>query len=155
MAASVWPPSRRGDLVMANLKAARRDLSVQLVLGLLANQRVKFALSDLVKKRAYLAFITCNLKFYATIRQVAHPTGHVEAFGDVAHSETEANALDVTFIKHLKRDHHLLQVKTRASSIYTNRRDRNYLPAPRPNRPIQSTDRCSPAQSRLQLCPRC
>ena len=96
---------------MANLKAASSDRFVQLVLGLVTNKRVKFALSDLIEKRAYLNPITCNLKFYATVRQVAHPTGHVKAFGDVAHSETEPNALDVTFIKHLKRDHHLLQVE--------------------------------------------
>src|SRR6476660_5739535 len=94
---------------MANLKAARSDWFVQLVLALFANERVKFALTDLIEKRAYLLLITCNLKFYATVRQVAHPTGYVETFGDVAHSETEPDALDVTFVKHLKRDHHLLQ----------------------------------------------
>src|SRR4029453_9851919 len=132
---------------MANLKAAGGNRFVQLVLGLFANERVKFALSDLIEKRAYLVLITCNLKFHATVRQVAHPTDQVKALGNVAHSETESNALDVTFIKHLKRDHHLLQVRTRASSIYTNRRDRNYLPGPRPNRRTQSTGRCSPARS--------
>jgi hypothetical protein len=94
---------------MANLKAAGSDWFVQLVLGLLANERVKFALSDLIDKRAYLRLITRNLKFYATVRQVAHPTGHIKAFGDVAHTETEPDTLNVTFIKHLKRDHHLLQ----------------------------------------------
>src|SRR3954470_8121721 len=98
--------------VMANLKAALCDWFVQLVLDLFANQRVKFALSDLIQKRAYLLLITCNLKFYATVRQVAHPTRDVETFGDVAHSETEPDALDVTFVKHLKRDHHLLQDRT-------------------------------------------
>src|SRR5262245_11086992 len=74
---------------------------------------MKFALSDLIEKRAHLALITCNLKFHAAVRQIAHPTSHVKAFGDVAHSETEANTLDVTFIEHLERDHHLLQVRTR------------------------------------------
>src|SRR6266536_46930 len=85
------------------------DRFVQLVLGLFANERMKFALSDAIEKGAYLLLITCSLKFYATVRQVAHPTGHVKAFGDVAHSETKSDALDVTFIKHLKRDHHRLQ----------------------------------------------
>src|SRR5215831_18909367 len=94
---------------MANLKAAGSDWLVQLVLGLLANERVKFALSDLIEKPAYLDFVTCNLKFYPAVRQVAHPTGHVKAFGDVAHSETEPDALDTSFIKHLTRDHHLLR----------------------------------------------
>src|SRR5262245_26275357 len=138
---------------MANLKAAGSDWFVQLVLGFLANERVKFALSDLIEKRAYLAFVTCYLKFYPTVPQIAHPTDHVKAFGDMAHSETEPNALDVTFIKHLKRDHHLLQERTRASSIYKNRRDRKCLPDPRPNRPKQSTGRCSRARSRPLLCP--
>src|ERR687891_1760897 len=99
-------------LVMANLKAASGDRFVQLVLGLFSNERVKFAFSDLIEKRAYLLLITRNLKFYATVRQVAHPTGQVKAFGDVAYGETESNALDVTFIKHLKRDHRLLQERT-------------------------------------------
>src|SRR5580765_1428350 len=97
---------------MANLKTARSDRFVQHVLGLFANERVKFTFSDLIEKRAYLLLITCNRKFYLTVRQVADPTGHVKAFGDVAHSETETDALDVTFIKHLKRDHHLLQDRT-------------------------------------------
>src|SRR5215468_12073753 len=113
---------------------------------------MKFALSDLIEKRTHLLVVADNLKFYATVRQVAHPTGYVKAFGDVAHSKTKPNALDVTFIKHLKRDHHLLQVNTRASSIYMNRRDRNCLPGLRPNRQIQSTDRCSRARNRRLLC---
>src|SRR5262245_52711193 len=98
---------------MANLKPAVSDRFVQLVLGLFANERVEFALSDLLEKRPDFAFVPRNLKFYSTIRQVSDPTGHVETFGDVEHSETEPNALDATFIKHLKRDHHLLQVKAR------------------------------------------
>src|SRR5215831_20759355 len=151
MAGSASALLRRDESVMANLKAARRDWFVQLVLDLLANERVKFALSDLIKKRAYLVRITCNLKFYPTVRQVAHPTGNVKAFGDVAHSETEPDALDVTFIKHLKRDHRLLQERSPASPIYTNRRDRNCLPDPLPNRPKQSTGRCSRARSPLLL----
>ena len=109
MAGVASVPLGRDELVMANFKPAGSDRFVQLVLGLFANQRVKFALSDLFQKRAYLLLITCNLKFYATVRQVAHPTRDVETFGDVAHSETEPDALDVTLIKHLKRDHHLLQ----------------------------------------------
>src|SRR5215211_7471785 len=94
---------------MANLKAAGSDRFIQLVLGLFANERVKLALSDAIEKCAYLLLITCNLKFYAIVRQVAHPTGHVKTFGDVAHGETKSDALDVAFIKQLKRDHHLLQ----------------------------------------------
>ena len=111
MAGPASAPLLRGELVMANLKAAGSDRFVQLVLGLISNERVKFALSDLIEKRAHLGLITCSLKFYATVRQVPHPTGHVKAFGDVAHSKTESNALDATFIKHLKRGHHLLQVE--------------------------------------------
>src|SRR6516225_1618223 len=154
MAGSVWALVRRGGSVMANLKPAGSDRFVQLVLGLLANERMKFALSDLIEKRVYLLLITCNLKFYATIHQVAHPAGHIKAFGDVAHGETEPNALDVTLIKHLKRDHHLLQVRTRASSIYRNRRDKKCLPVLRANQPIQSTGRCSRARSQRPLCRR-
>src|SRR6266480_676252 len=139
---------------MANLKPTGSHRFVQLVLSLFANEGVKFALRDLIEKSAYFVLITCNLKFYATVRQIAHPTCHVKACSDVAHSETEPDPLDAAFIKHLKRDHHL-QERTCASSIYTNRRDRNYRPGPRPNRPIQSTGRCSPAPSRPPLCPRC
>src|SRR4030095_737632 len=135
---------RRAESVMTNLKTARSDRFVQLVLGLFANEGVKFALSDLIEKGAYLVLIPCNLKFYATVRQVAQPTSHDQGVGDVANSETETNPLDAAFIEHLKRDHHLLQETTQASSICTNRRDRNCLPDPRPNRPIQSTGRCSP-----------
>src|SRR5438094_10641581 len=124
----VSPWTATAGLVMANLKAAGSDRFVQLVLGLFANERVKFALSDAVEKGAYLLLITCNLKFYATVRQVAHPTGHVRTFGDVAHGETESDPLDVTVIKHLKRDHPRLQGTTRSSATYTNRRDRNYRP---------------------------
>src|SRR5262249_17255692 len=118
-------------------------------------ERVKFALSDLIEKPAYLDLVTCNLKFYPTVRQVAHPTGHVKAFGDMAHSETESDALDVTFIKHLKRDHHLLQERARASSIYKNRRDRKCLPGLRLNRRIQSIGRCSRVRNQRPLCLRC
>src|SRR6516162_11564915 len=137
---------------MANLKPAGSDCFVQLVLSLLANERVKFALSDLIEERMYFLVVPCNLKFHPTVRQVTHPPGHVKAFGDVAHTETESDSLDVTFIKHLKRDHHLLQGRTRTSSICTNRRDRNYLPRPRPNQPTQNTGRCFQARSRQQLC---
>src|SRR5262249_50451901 len=137
---------------MTNVKPAGSDRFVQFVLGLFANERMKFALSDLIEKRAYLLLIALNPKFYATVRQVAHPTSYVKAFGGVTHTETEPNALDVTFIKHLKRDHDLLQVRIRASSIYMNRRDRNCLPGLRPNRRIQSIDRCSRARNRRLLC---
>src|SRR5262245_24224895 len=113
MAGSVWALVLRAHSVMANLKPAVGDRFVQLVLGLFANERMEFALSDLLEKRADFGLVSRNLKFYSTIRQVADPTGHVKTFGDVAYSETEPNALDVTFIEHLKRDQHLLQVKTR------------------------------------------
>src|ERR1041384_2822442 len=109
---------------------------------------MKFAFSDLVEKCAYLFLIACNVKFYVTVRQVAHPAGHFKAFGYLAHAETEPDALNATFIEHLKRDHDLLQVRTRPSSIYTNRRDRNCLPDPRATRQIQSIGRCSRARNR-------
>src|SRR5204863_8998301 len=64
---------------------------------------------DAINERAHLVFFTCGLKFYPAVGQVAHPAGDVESFGDVAHRETEAYALDATFVKYLKRDHHLLQ----------------------------------------------
>src|SRR5215211_1347570 len=105
MAGSVWAPLRSDELVMANLKTAGGDRFVQLILGLFANERVEFALSNLIEKGAHLAFITGNLEFYATVRQVAYPTSHIKAFGDLAHSKAESNALNVTFIKYLKRDH--------------------------------------------------
>src|ERR1051325_3376801 len=155
MAASVWTPARCGSSVMANLKTTDSDRFVQLVLGLFTDERMKLALSNLMEKRADLFLITVSLKFYSTVWQIAHPTGHVKAFGDVAHTKTEPDALNVTFIKHLKRDHHLLQVRIPASPIYTNRRDRNCLPGLRPNRPIQRIDRYCPAQSRRPLCLHC
>jgi hypothetical protein len=42
---------------MPNLKTAGSQRFVQLVLGLFANERMKFALGDLIKKRAYLLVI--------------------------------------------------------------------------------------------------
>src|SRR5262249_57918703 len=103
-------PLRRGKLVIANLKAAGNDRFVQLVLGLFVNQRVKVAVPDAIAEGTHLLLFTCDLKFYSTVCQVAHPAGHVESFGDVAHRETEAHALDVTFVKYLNRDHHVLQI---------------------------------------------
>jgi hypothetical protein len=94
---------------MANLKPADSDRFGQLVLGLFPNQGVKLAVCDAINEGAHLVFFTCGLKFYPAVWQIAHPSGDVESFGDVAHRETEADALDVTFVKYLKRDHHLLQ----------------------------------------------
>src|SRR5437016_10371238 len=115
----VSPWTATAGLVMANLKAAGSDRFVQRVLGLFANERVKFALSDAIEKGAYLLLITCNLKFYATARQVAHPTAHVKTFGDAAHRETESDAHNETIIKHLKPDHHRPQDRTRTSTTNT------------------------------------
>src|SRR5882762_1598858 len=76
----VSPWTATAGLVMANLKAAGSDRFVQFVLGLFANERVKFAFSELIEKGAYLLLITCSLKFYAPVGQVAHPTGYIKAF---------------------------------------------------------------------------
>src|SRR5215467_1361795 len=94
---------------MANLKPAGSDRFGQLILGLFPNQRVKLAVCDAINERVHLVFFTRDLKFYPAVWQVAHPAGDVESFGDLTHGEPEAHALDVTFVKHLKRDHHLLQ----------------------------------------------
>src|SRR5438552_7374394 len=105
----VSPSTATAELVIANFKAPGSDRFVQLILGFFSDQRVEFALHDLIKKCPHLVSFTCNLNFHSAVRQVAHPTGHVEALGDMAYSETKPNALDATFVKYLKRDHHLLQ----------------------------------------------
>src|SRR5690348_11881065 len=116
---------------------------------------MKFALRDLIEEFAHLRFLTCDLKFYATVRQITDPAGYLKTFGNVAYCETEADALHAAFIKHLKRDHHLLQDEAQSSPIYTNRRDRNCLPDPQLNRQKRSTGHYSPARSRLLPYPRC
>jgi hypothetical protein len=66
---------------------------------------VKFAFSYIIDKRAHFVFFAGNLNFHASVWQVPDPPDYVEASGDVAHGETEPDALDATFIKHLKGSH--------------------------------------------------
>src|SRR5436305_1231956 len=90
--AGACAPLRRGELVMANLKAARTDRFVQLLFGLLVNQGVQFPSDDAIEECTNLFFFSRNVKFDAAIRQVTHPPSHVETLGGVAHRPAEADA---------------------------------------------------------------
>src|SRR5438552_18277032 len=90
---------------MANLKAASSDRFVQLVFGLPVNQRVEFALRHAIEESAHFVFLSRNLKFAAAIQQVTDPPGHVESFGGVAHRPAKSDALNVSFVENLERNH--------------------------------------------------
>src|SRR5438034_7803664 len=96
---------RRGELVMANLKAARTDRFVQLLFGLLVNQGVQFPLDDAIEECMHLFFFPRNVKFHSAIRQVTHPPSHVETLGGMAHRPPEPDALDISLVEDLKRNH--------------------------------------------------
>jgi hypothetical protein len=90
---------------MANVKAARSDGFLQFVFGLLVNERMEFTLRDVVEERAHLAFLASNLKFDAAIRQVADPSSYIEALGDVAQRPAKPDALHMSLVENLERNH--------------------------------------------------
>src|SRR5439155_14085965 len=73
----VSPRTATAGLVIANLKAAGSDRFLQSILGLFVNQPVKLALRDAIEECSHFIFFSYNLKFHATIRQVADPASYV------------------------------------------------------------------------------
>ena len=92
---------------MANFKTAGGDQVLQFIFGLFTNQGVEVALGYAIEERAHLVFLSVDLKFHATIQHVAYPARDIEALGDMLHRPAETDALDVTLVKHLERDHRL------------------------------------------------
>ena len=90
---------------MANVKAARSDGFLQFMFDSLVNERMEFALRDVIEERAHFVFLASNLKFDAVIRQVADPSSYIEARGDVAHRPAKPDALHISLVKNLERNH--------------------------------------------------
>jgi hypothetical protein len=72
---------------------------------LFANKRVEFALCDSAEELAHFAFLSINLKFHATVCQVAYPSGDIEALCNVSNGPAKTDPLNVALVKYLKRDH--------------------------------------------------
>ena len=66
---------------------------------------MQLALRDAIEERAHLVFFSRNLKFHATIRQITDPPGHVETFGGVAHRPAKPDALNISLVENLERNH--------------------------------------------------
>src|SRR5882762_5198906 len=90
---------------MANFKAAGCNRFLQFILRLLVNQRVKFALCDAIEKAAHLTLSSSNLKFHTPIWQIADPAGYIKAFGGVTHGPAKSDALNISLIENLERNH--------------------------------------------------
>ena len=90
---------------MANFKTARGDGFLQAVFGLVANMRAKFTLRDGVEKGADFIVLSVNLKLDTAIGLVAYPASDIEAVRHVPNRPTEADTLNVAFVKYLERDH--------------------------------------------------
>jgi len=90
---------------MANVKTAGSDRFVQLIFGLLVNQGMQFALPDAIEECAHFIVVTCNVKFDAAIRQVAHPAGYIKSFSYIAYRPAEADALHMSLVENLERNH--------------------------------------------------
>ena len=86
---------------MANFKTAGSNRFLQFIFGSFANKRSEVALRDAFEKRPNFVLLAANLKFHATVQEVAHPARNIEAFGEVSHRPAETDPLDVAFVKHL------------------------------------------------------
>src|SRR5437016_9739385 len=82
----------------------------------------KFALRDGLDERAHFIFLSFNLKFHATVKQVAHPAGDVETLGHVSHRPAKADTLDIALVKYLERDHAVTLTKTRSRESLARRK---------------------------------
>ena len=65
----------------------------------------KFALANRVEERTHFSFFSINLKFHATVNQIAHPAGDIEPFRYVSNRPAKADTLNIAFVKYLERDH--------------------------------------------------
>ena len=105
-----------GESVMANFKTSRCHRFRERRFGLFLDETMQLALSDRVEKRAHFAFLAIDLKFHAAVRQVAHPTGNIEAFRGMSHRPAETDALNCAFVENLERNHGMLNCSKAASA---------------------------------------
>src|SRR6266576_1666740 len=103
----VSPLTATPGSLMPNSKTAGGDRVHQFIFGLFTNEGVEVALCYALEERAHLVFVSVDLKLHTTVQQVAYPARDIEALGDMSHRPAETDALDVTLIKHLERDHRL------------------------------------------------
>jgi hypothetical protein len=66
---------------------------------------MQFALRDAIEERTHFIVLTGDLKFDATIRQIAHPSSDIKSFGYMAHRPAEPDALHVSLVENLERNH--------------------------------------------------
>jgi len=62
----------------------------------------KVALANCIEERTHFSFFSVNLKFYATVNQVAHPAGDIEPFRYVANRPAKSDTLNISFVKDLE-----------------------------------------------------
>src|SRR5260370_12994892 len=101
---------------MANFKPAGGNRVLQFIFGLFSNKRAEVALRDAGEERTHFVFLSVNLKFHATVQQVAHPASDIEALGDMSYRPAETHALDVPLLTYLERDHACFPSPKRASA---------------------------------------
>src|SRR5205814_2475432 len=65
------------------------------------NMSTQFALKNGFQESTNLSLIASGLKFDPSITEIAHGTGHIEARRDLLYRPTEADALDIAFVKDL------------------------------------------------------
>ena len=65
----------------------------------------KVALANGIEERTHFSFFSVNLKFYATVNQVAHPAGDIEPFRYMSNRPAKTDTLNIAFVKYLERDH--------------------------------------------------
>src|SRR5437667_12550746 len=94
---------------MADFKTSRGNRCFQFVFGLPPNMRMQLALCDRLEECTHLLFLSSRLKFYTPVWKIAYPAGHIEAFDNTPHSPTKPYALDIAFVKYLKRYHDLIR----------------------------------------------
>src|ERR1700730_12103462 len=76
----VRPRTATAVSFMANFKAAGAHRHLQFVLGLLANVRAQFALSDRLDKGAHFRLFAARLHLDPAVDEIAHPAGNIEPF---------------------------------------------------------------------------
>jgi hypothetical protein len=90
---------------MANIETARFDRFGKGRARLLVDVGAQFALHHRIEEREDFAFRAADLKFNPAVRQVPNPADDVEPFGNLSNRPAKTDALDIAFVKDLKRDH--------------------------------------------------
>src|SRR5262249_30229344 len=123
----VSPRTATAGSVIANFKSAGAERMFQLIFRLPVNQRVQLSLCDAAENPAHFVSLSCNLKFYAPVRQIANPSGYVKAPGSMTHAPAKPDALNISFIEDLERDHRptvkLLMLATQCQTQRARTRD--------------------------------